>query len=166
MGIESISRAPYLLKLLAVLVAGVLIFFVYRTQAPPAKPAAELMPTTEFGEVSLKVDYATSTSAQERGLSGRANVSDNYGMLFVFAKDGRYGIWMKDMLVPIDIFWLDANGHVVFIEEGVATSTYPSVFYPSTPARYVLETIAGFARAHDIKIGSVLQLKNSPNISQ
>lgn len=87
-------------------------------------------------------------------------------MLFAFQKDDYYGFWMKDMLAPIDIFWLDDKGQVVFIANEVATSTYPNVFYPSAPARYVLETAAGFARAHDIKIGARLLLKVFPSVMQ
>ena len=87
-------------------------------------------------------------------------------MLFVFANDDKYGFWMKDMLVPLDIFWLDSDGHVVSIIKDVATSTYPNVFYPPEPARYVLETAAGFARAHAIKTGTLLRLKNVPSVSE
>ena len=80
-------------------------------------------------------------------------------MLFVFPKSDIYAFWMKDMLVPIDIFWLDAQGHIVSIARNVATSTYPNVFYPVAPARYVLETAAGFANAHSIATGTSLLLQ-------
>ena len=87
-------------------------------------------------------------------------------MLFSFPKDGRYGFWMKDTLVPLDIFWLDEQGRVVSIAEQVAPATYPDVFYPSAPARYVLETAAGFAQAHAIKTGTPLLLKNLKSVTQ
>lgn len=119
-----------------------------------------------FGGVSLSLDYATTTAARELGLGGRKSVPDDYGMLFVFLKDDEYGFWMKDMLVPIDVFWLDDKGQVVYIAEDVATSTYPSVFYPSAPARYVLETGAGFARAHSILKGTPLLLKSFPTVTE
>jgi hypothetical protein len=137
----------------------VLFLLVYRTQPLYA-------PDAEFGGVSLRIEYATSTEAREKGLSGRADVPEGYGMLFVFPREDRYGFWMKDMLVPIDIFWLDSEGHVVSISEGVATSTYPNVFYPSEPVRYVLETAAGFARAHAVATGTPLRLKNFNYVSK
>ena len=124
----------------------------------------DMMPTAEFGGVSLKVDYATTETDREKGLSGRHYVSDDYGMLFVFPKDGKYGFWMKDMLFPVDIFWLDSDRHVVSIKSDVATSTFPDVFYPTESARYVLETAAGFARAHSINIGTPLRLKDFPRV--
>lgn len=139
--------------LLFAVVVGALL---YRTFGPPSDPK----PTAEFGGVSLRLDYATSTEAQERGLSGRTNLPANYGMLFVFEKDGRYGFWMKDMLVPVDIFWLNGKRQVVAISQNVSTSTYPYVFYPPEPVRYVLETAAGFARDHAIATGTALRLIN------
>lgn len=122
------------------------------------KPAATL--TAEFGGVSLRLEYATSSSAQERGLGGRVSIPSDYGMLFIFPQDGVYGFWMKDMLVPIDIFWLDDKGQVITINQDVATSTYPNVFYPPAPVHSVLETAAGFARANSIATGTSLLLKN------
>lgn len=87
-------------------------------------------------------------------------------MLFVFPEDGYYGFWMKDTLVPLDIFWLDSKGQVVSMMIEVATSSYPDVFYPAAPARYVLETAAGFARVHTIATGTPLLLKKFPSVSK
>jgi len=154
------SRSEYVWLASALLLLGAL--FAYRT-APPAPPAAGI---AEFGGVSLNLDYATSTADRERGLGGRTSVPDGYGMLFVFSQDDRYGFWMKDMLVPLDMFWLDSKGHVVSIQENVATSSYPYVFYPTADARYVLETAAGFAHAHNITEGMPLLLKNFPIVSE
>lgn len=123
-------------------------------------------PRAEFGGVSLKIEYAITHEARERGLGGRESIPSDYGMLFVFPEDARYGFWMKDMLVPLDIFWLDAQGQVVSLSEEVATSSYPHVFYPSAPARYVLETASGFAEAHAIATGTPLLLKNFPVVSK
>jgi hypothetical protein len=129
-------------------------FFFYRTEPV----------IVEFGGVSLKINYATTEASREKGLGGRMSIPSDYGMLFVFPKDGYYGFWMKDMLVPLDIFWLDAQGQVIFMETNVATSSYPNVFYPLRPVRYVLETNAGFAQEHDITTGTLFPLKNIPSV--
>jgi len=144
-----------------ILITLIAIFLVYKTI-----PTESLATTAEFGGVSLRMEYATTEIAREIGLGGRASIPNDYGMLFVFPKEGKYGFWMKDMLVPIDIFWLDSKGQVVSIASDVSTSTYPNVFYPSTPAQYVLETIAGFASAHTIATGTPLLLKNFPSVSE
>lgn len=123
-------------------------------------------PIGEFGGVSLRLEYATTTTARELGLGGRVSIAPDEAMLFVFPLDDYYGFWMNNMLMPIDMFWLDDKGQVVSIEENVATSTYPNVFYPDAPARYVLETIAGFAQEHSIIIGTPLVLKNFPSVTE
>lgn len=123
-------------------------------------------PLPEFGGVSLKIDYALTEAEREQGLGGRTSIPDDYGMLFVFPRDGRYGFWMKDTLVPLDMFWLNDQGQVVSIARDVATSSFPNVFYPTAPARYVLETAAGFAALHNIATGTPLRLKSFPTVSQ
>lgn len=145
----------FYIGLLAVVALGVAWIYFYKT-----------IPDAEFGGVSLRLEYTTTPEARERGLGGRTEIPEDYGMLFVFPKDDKYGFWMKDMLVPIDIFWLDSKGQVVFIARDVATSTYPNVFYPTEPALYVLETAAGFAREHSIATGTPLRLKNLERVSQ
>lgn len=114
----------------------------------------------------MRLDYATTDTVRERGLAGRANVPEGYGMLFVFPHDEYHGFWMKDMRVPIDIFWLDSSGRVISVVGHVATSTYPRVFYPPTPVRYVLETAAGFAAAHAVATGTLLVLRKFPSVSE
>jgi len=147
---------------------GVLIgvFFVYKTRSDTAITTSAALNIAEFGNVSLRIEYATTTTARELGLRGRMNVPDDYGMLFVFEKNGYYGFWMKDMLVPLDMFWLDDKGQVISIVADVATSSYPTVFYPVAPVRYVLETIAGFAREHQIDVGITLGLQNFPTVTE
>ncbi len=146
-----------------VVIGGV---FFYRTYTPSEAVVPEGFTTGTFAGVSLRIELATTTAAQERGLGGRTNVPVGYGMLFVFPKSGFYGFWMKDTLVPLDMFWLDGQGHVVYQARDVATSTYPNVFFPSAPAKYVLETAAGFARAHTLATGTPLLLKDSPSVSK
>ena len=114
--------------------------------------------TIGHAQSTLTYEIADTPAKQELGLGNRASIPDNYGMLFVFAKDDRYGFWMKDMLVPIDMLWLSDNGTVVAVDDTVEPDTYPHAFYPPVPVRYVVETRAGFAASHDIVVGSVVPL--------
>ena len=141
------------------------LVFVYRTSH--TEVSKETTPArARFGEMSLRIDYATTSVAREKGLGGRTSIESDYGMLFVFNTDGLYGFWMKDTLIPLDMFWIDNKGQVISISENVATSSFPHVFYPASPARYVLETIAGFSREHAIATGTPLHLKNIPTVSE
>ena len=120
-----------------------------------------------IGDTVISVEVADTANLREQGLSGRENIcgtrlrqgcGEARGMLFVFDTDGLWNIWMKDMRFPIDIVWADVSGMVITIASNVAPDTYPKSFYPSAPARYVIELPAGFAAAHGIVEGSQIVL--------
>ena len=100
----------------------------------------------------------TSAHDQERGLGGRTALPENYAMLFAFDESDKYGFWMKDMLIPIDIIWVTETGTVVAVDAKVSPATYPKAFYPPVPVKYVVETRAGLASVKGWKIGSHISL--------
>ena len=101
----------------------------------------------------FQMSLADSDKERERGLSETSELKPNRGMLFVFEENGFWGIWMKDMRYPIDILWLNERKEVVYIEENIAPDTYPRVFAPRVPARYVIELRAGSVHEHGISEG-------------
>ena len=137
--------------------AAVLLFFLWAIMHSSAfsgfvSPAGNA-DAVYFGTTAVSVEVAATPAARERGLSGRASLAAGEGMLFVFDNDGNWGFWMKDVNFPIDIIWADSAGRVVTVLPSVSPNTYPQVFYPSLPARYVLETPAGFAATNNIYEG-------------
>jgi uncharacterized protein len=150
--------------LLTVVIGAILVTLLYGYVS--SFSASQPVWTAEFGGVSLTIQYALTEAQREKGLGGRETVPPDYGMLFVFPTDGYYRFWMKDTLVPLDMFWLNDQGQVVYIAHDVLPSSYPNVFYPTAPARYVLETAAGFADSHNIATGTPLELKSFPTVSQ
>ncbi len=106
---------------------------------------------------------ADTEALREQGLSGRASLAPNTGMLFVFEHRGDWGIWMKVMHFAIDIVFIGDTsdpkvGSVVAVYEDVSPDTYhqtpPKIFYPPLAVPYVLELPAGWAAAHGVKEGS------------
>jgi uncharacterized membrane protein (UPF0127 family) len=83
---------------------------------------------------------------------------ENEGMFFSFATSDYYRFWMKEMNFPIDIIWLDENYKIIDITHSLATSTYPNTVSPKTPARYVLEVVAGFAKKYSITESSPVMM--------
>lgn len=104
------------------------------------------------------IEIADTPSAREQGLSGRSEVPEGYGMLFIFPQEGNYGFWMKDMKVSIDIIWLSDTGSIVGVEHTVSPASYPLVFYPPVPVRHVLEVRAGTAQERGWEVGTTLAL--------
>ncbi|MFA7309979.1 MAG: DUF192 domain-containing protein [Candidatus Paceibacterota bacterium] len=106
----------------------------------------------------VRVTVASTPAARQQGLSGRSGLAQDEGMLFVFPEDGEYGFWMKDMLFPIDIVWLDADGTVVYIAPEVSPDSYPTSYRPATSSRYVVELPAGWVKVYNLSIGDRAEL--------
>lgn len=119
-------------------------------------------PWMRVGDVSLKVNLASTPLERERGLSGRDSIGAD-GMLFIFPKSDYHGFWMKDMRFPIDMIWISEDLKVVHIEKNVSPDSYPHVFRPTSPARYILETDAHFADTFDISLGQRVVLPPKVN---
>lgn len=102
---------------------------------------------------NLLASVASTNAQRERGLSNTHFINENNGMFFVFEEADSHGIWMKDMQFNIDIVWVDADNQIVDIEENVSPSTYPKVFSPDVPSKYVLEVMAGWVAKNHVQIG-------------
>lgn len=145
-----LSKSFFLLSVIAVLALISGIVFVL----PGSK--SEFTRVT-LKNVSLLAEVVDSPETREQGLSGRKDIPLNHAMLFLFEKPDYYGIWMKDMQFPIDIFWIK-NGVVVDLEENIQPS-YPLYIYkPDVPAEMVLETRAGLAKTNGVIIGDTARI--------
>ena len=90
----------------------------------------------------------------QRGLSGTESLAADHAMLFVFPRDDKWSIWMKDMNYPIDIIWLDGDRNVVYLVKNAQPSSYPDTqFKPDQNARYVIELPSGTIEQTGITIG-------------
>ena len=105
------------------------------------------------GNASIQAAVADTEAERNKGLNDKVHITDNHGMLFVFDYDKKWSIWMKDMKVPIDIVWIDANKKVVAVKENVSPDTYPAHYEPPENARYVLEIASGVASKMNIEPG-------------
>lgn len=125
------------------------------------KPLRASAPTLLVNGKTIYLEVADTPALREQGLSGHAPLGNDSGMLFVFEEPSSVGFWMKDMLFPLDMIWLDKDYRVISIKKDATPDSYPAIFYPSAPASYVLELPAGFADAHQIVVGSTLNLSLS-----
>lgn len=109
--------------------------------------------TVRLGDGVFTVKVATTSAELSRGLSGAQGLAPNEGMLFVFRREAKWSIWMKDMKIPIDIIWLDKGKKVVYIVKNAQPDSYPQEkFAPKTDAQYVLELAAGTVDSRGIMI--------------
>ena len=104
----------------------------------------------------ILVDIALTDKQVQDGLAIKNSLNENEGMLFFLGEPRKASFWMKNMKFPIDIIWLDENFSIVHVEKELQPCE--SVFYcksykPNSEALYVLETIAGFTKNHNMQIG-------------
>jgi len=111
----------------------------------------------EDGEpIVVKVELAQTDDQKRVGLSGRRSLGDYEGMLFVMDEVGIHAFWMKDMLIPLDIIFIDSKHFIVDIKENVQPcgSGYCPNIYSESPFLYVLEVNAGFTKSNKIVVGN------------
>jgi uncharacterized membrane protein (UPF0127 family) len=110
----------------------------------------------KLGTNTFDVQLASNDAARKQGLSGVEKMDANAGLLMNFHRDGRWGIWMKDMKIPIDIIWINSDKKVIYIVANASPKLGTSkIFEPNDPARYVLEVPAGTARNSSIRTGDI-----------
>lgn len=141
------------------------VFFLIRCFSNPI--ILNNIRSVEIAGQNIKVDLALTETEQTQGLSGRQNLAQNEGMLFIFNKPGKYLFWMKDMNFPIDIIWLapfsdksNSKAKVVYIKKNARPELFPETYGPGAndeKAEYVLEVSAGFAEKNNLKIGDSVE---------
>ncbi|NOZ77041.1 MAG: DUF192 domain-containing protein [Euryarchaeota archaeon] len=95
-----------------------------------------------------------------KGLTGRQEIDDSTGSLFVFSREGYYSFWTKGMAFPVDIIWLNQDWEVVDVTRDVppcSSNDCPN-YRPKRPVSYVLEINAGLADKYNISEGSVARV--------
>jgi uncharacterized protein len=131
-----------------------LALFYFRPDVPIDVPTL----TFENGTV-VYLEIADTEEERRQGLSERARLNLNSGLLFVHDARETPTYWMKDMLIPLDFIWID-DGVVVGLDENAEPETSPSTFYsPPSPITHVLEVNAGFIELHDISVGNSVDIK-------
>lgn len=101
----------------------------------------------------IKVYMADNEKKQTLGLSGVKKLADNEGMLFIYPQMMYLSFWMPDTYLNLDIFFLDQEMRVFYIERNV----------PAHPGRSENPPIYRTARIYAAK---VLELKSSSSFAK
>ncbi len=84
---------------------------------------------------------------------------DINGMLFVYQAPASVSFGMFNTLIPVDIWWFDANGHLIGTAEMAPCPQQPCASYGSPgPIMWVLETPQG---TYDFRPGDFLSTVES-----
>jgi uncharacterized membrane protein (UPF0127 family) len=161
--------------LVGVLSAGAAGFVVMQgTPAAPVAPktAKSGLPieTITLGGRPFELEVAATPKAVERGMSGRTEIADGTGMIFVFPESRILSFWMIDCLIDIDVAYLDRSGKVVSTytmkteapqKPGESREAYTSRLrrYPSAEdAIFAIEVKAGLLEKLGVRPGSTVKV--------
>lgn len=145
-------KKPYAILLISFLVVFVFAAFFFVLQKE--KPAPVLKPTVKINNITIPIELADTPQKQIQGLSDRAELGAESGMLFVFPDKKARSFWMKNMHFPLDIIWIN-DDKIINISKNLAPKgEHPEKIYGSEgDANYALEVNGGFCDQNDIKIG-------------
>ncbi len=114
-------------------------------------------------ETPLTLEHAVTPAQRTQGLSGRASLPPDHGMLFHFDPPEPICIWMYQTLIDLSLAFLDEKGTIREIHE---LKAYPAIHDPAFfsahsvtsgfPASYALEMNSHWFRNHDVKTGDRL----------
>lgn len=106
------------------------------------------------GAVTYQVQVAQTSPERRQGLMQRVSLDRYRGMLLVYRKSGDHRIWMKNMLIPLRVYWIDNDARVIEMQrlEPCQQSPCP-VYAASRPSRYVLELSD---HEHALKAGDII----------
>ncbi len=126
---------------------------------PAAAESGALEPLTiETGAGVHAIEVEVARTAEERrvGLMHRAELAPDRGMLFDFGATRQVTMWMKNTLIPLDMFFADEEGRIVTIAARTTPLSEKRIS-SGEPVRYVLEMIGGSAERLGIAVGDRLR---------
>jgi uncharacterized membrane protein (UPF0127 family) len=119
--------------------------------ASAGMPLAEL----RLGMFRIEAEVAASNAARQTGLMQRTQMAAHQGMVFVFPRDARHCMWMKNTLLPLSVAFLDAEGKILNIED--MTPQTEDNHCAASAARYALEMNRGWFAARGFKAGDAVR---------
>lgn len=127
----------------------------------PATPARDI-PFREDGRLwferdgetitEIAIEIAETDSAITRGLMERRSMPSASGMLFLMPRTQVQSFWMTNTPLSLDITFVSADS-VVLNTAKYTTPYSPNSLTSDGPARFVVETVAGFTDRHGIQPG-------------
>ena len=111
---------------------------------------------TEAGVHAVMVEIADTPEEQSVGLMHRTELAPDRGMLFDFGVTRQVTMWMKNTLIPLDMFFAESDGRIVTIAERTTPLSEKRI-RSGQPVRFVLEMAGGSAERLGIAPGDRLR---------
>lgn len=110
----------------------------------------------------ITVELARTPDERSQGLMFRKVLAADAGMLFVMPGDDRWGFYMRNTYISLDMLFVDSQGEVVGLLANVPPLT-EDTRKVERPSRYVLELAAHRASELRIDVGTHLIIRQLPD---
>lgn len=108
--------------------------------------------------VQLTVEIAATQKAREHGLMDVKKMGNDQGMVFLFPHPPVHdAFWMKDTLIPLDIVFWDAGGHIVDMQSMTPCTSDPcTIYYPRDGYFASVELNPGVLQRAGVQVGDTV----------
>lgn len=108
---------------------------------------------TNGDEIStIKVALADEPEERNQGLMDVNELPPDAGMLFIFPDEQERSFYMANTPLSLDIIFVNADSTIVRIHQNTSPFSSRQLF-SDQPAKFVVETNAGYCVSHDIREG-------------
>ncbi len=127
------------------------------------KNSSNLKKTVVLGSCTFLVEVADEPAEWDRGLMYRKSMAEDEGMLFVFPDERPRTFWMKDTLIPLDMYFFDKNKRLISVHTDAAPLS-TRLISSNGPTKFVLEAKAGSYNRCEISKKKVVYLRIGKDI--
>ena len=110
----------------------------------------------KIGTTVLSVEIANTEPTRSKGLSGRSELKEGTGMLFVFDKPKAWTFWMKDTKIALSIGFFNSEKKLLQSFDmlpTVAGAESEKIYRSPKETRYALEVPMGWFKKNKIREG-------------
>lgn len=150
---------------LLLIAAAALFLFSSPTEVNlPFLPEGTIIKQIEINDAKIKAEVVNSQAKRKQGLSGRAALASDEGMLFVFEESGEHPFWMKGLNFALDFIWINGDKIVDITEniqppvQGQKDESLP-IYQSKEDANKVLEVSARTVQRLNIKVGDTVKIE-------
>ncbi len=141
---------------------GLILFLLVALNGCSSSDLTKITIYNAEGTHELFVEVAGTREEMIAGLMDRSSIPEDGGMLFPYSEEREIAFWMKDMLIPIDIIFIDGNKKVNFVFANVPPCDEEEdkdcpQYHAQTPAQYVLEVSSGYTTKNRVRIGDQVE---------
>jgi hypothetical protein len=144
-------------------IAGILVAVVPVVFALIPPPAQHLPIEAHLAMPARKIELEVARTPEQvaAGLRSRSSLPLDRGMLFVVNKPKPVKLWMKDVLVPLDIIFIRNGAIASLVKNAPPCPRWKScpIYDSVEPVNYVLELPAGSANRLGIQPGKKLDVE-------